>query len=73
MDSAKYFQNGLAELIEIWHTAKVFKFYHLIVFSIFNVIYFVGGVKIGLRPSRTGLILELREVVETEGKMIHRR
>jgi hypothetical protein len=40
MDSAKYFQNGLAELIEIWHTAKVFKFYHLIVFSIFNVIYF---------------------------------
>jgi hypothetical protein len=33
----------------------------------------VGGVKIGLRPSRTGLILELREVVETEGKMIHRR
>jgi hypothetical protein len=22
MDSAKYFQNGLAELIEIWHTAK---------------------------------------------------
>jgi hypothetical protein len=40
MDSAKYFQNGLAELIEIWHTAKVFKFYHLIVFSIINVIYF---------------------------------
>jgi hypothetical protein len=40
MDSAKYFQNGLAELIEIWHTAKVFKFYHLIIFSIFNVIYF---------------------------------
>jgi hypothetical protein len=40
MDSAKYFQNGLAELIEIWHSAKVFKFYHLIVFSIFNVIYF---------------------------------
>jgi hypothetical protein len=40
MDSTKYFQNGLAELIEIWHTAKVFKFYHLIVFSIFNVIYF---------------------------------
>jgi hypothetical protein len=40
MDSAKYFQNGLAELIEIWHTAKVFKFYHLIVFSIFNVICF---------------------------------
>jgi hypothetical protein len=40
MDSAKYFQNGLAELIEICHTAKVFKFYHLIVFSIFNVIYF---------------------------------
>jgi hypothetical protein len=40
MDSAKYLQNGLAELIEIWHTAKVFKFYHLIVFSIFNVIYF---------------------------------
>jgi hypothetical protein len=40
MDSTKYFQNGLAELIEIWHGAKVFKFYHLIVFSIFNVIYF---------------------------------
>jgi hypothetical protein len=39
MDSAKYFQNGLAELIEIWHTAKVFKFYHLIVFSIINVKY----------------------------------
>jgi hypothetical protein len=22
MDSAKYFQNGLAELIEMWHTAN---------------------------------------------------
>jgi hypothetical protein len=40
MDSAKYFQNGPAELTEIWHTAKVSKFYHLIVFSIFNAIYF---------------------------------
>jgi hypothetical protein len=22
MDTAKYFQNGLAELVEIWHTIK---------------------------------------------------
>jgi hypothetical protein len=24
MDTAKYFQNGLAELVEIWHTVRVF-------------------------------------------------
>jgi hypothetical protein len=36
MDTAKYFQNGLAKLVEIWHTViKMFRFYHLRFFSIF--------------------------------------
>jgi hypothetical protein len=39
MDTANYFQNGLAELVEIWHT-EVFKFYHLIFFQFYNIICF---------------------------------
>jgi hypothetical protein len=39
MDTANYFQNGLAELVEIWHT-EVFKFYHLNFFQFYNIICF---------------------------------
>jgi hypothetical protein len=54
MDSAKYPQNGLAELIEIWHTAKASKFYHLIVFSILNAIYFKDARPTRFFPNGTG-------------------
>jgi hypothetical protein len=32
MDTAKYFQNDLAEIVEIRHTLEVLKFYHLTFF-----------------------------------------
>jgi hypothetical protein len=34
---AKYFHNGLAELVEIWHTVR---FYHLRFFQFSNIVYF---------------------------------
>jgi hypothetical protein len=35
MDTAKYFQNGLAELIEIWHAVRSVSILSSEMFSIF--------------------------------------
>jgi hypothetical protein len=40
MDTAKYFQNDLAELVEIWHTVRSVK----ILSSEANLIFFNGTV-----------------------------